>query len=258
MQLTGRLPRWFESVHRPPGDGGTANNPRKSWISGPPQTRLMAAQETPASLGGADARRVAAAIAMELRDGRIGAGISQATAARAAGLSPSQWGRLERNELDAPDLDQVCRAARALGLRGHLKLYPAGEPVRDSAQLNLLARFEAALGPPLRMRREVPIPIIGDLRAWDAMVDGDGRPFFVEGESHVHDIQEVDRRIARKQRDDPRATTVVLILTRSDHHRRLLATHREALRELLPLDGVTILRSIRSGRRPPASGIALL
>ena len=218
----------------------------------------MAAQDTPASLGGADARRVAAAVATELREGRIGAGISQATAARAAGLSPSQWGRLERNELDAPDLVQVCQAARALGLRGSLKLYPAGEPVRDAAQLNLLARFEAALGRPLRMRREVPIPIIGDLRAWDAMVDGDGRPFFVEGESHVRDVQEVDRRITLKQRDDPRATTVILVMTRSDHHRRLLATHREALRGLLPLDGVTILRSIRSGRRPPASGLVLL
>jgi transcriptional regulator with XRE-family HTH domain len=218
----------------------------------------MAAQDTPASLGAADARRVAAAIATELRDGRIGAGISQATAARAAGLSTSQWGRLERNELEAPDLVQVCRAARALGLRGHVKLYPAGEPVRDSAQLNLLTRFEAALGPPLRMRREVPIPIQGDMRAWDAMVDGDGPPFFVEGESHVRDIQDVDRRITLKQRDDPRATTVVLVLTRSDHHRRLLETHREALRALLPLDGVTILRSIRSGKRPTASGLLLL
>ena len=218
----------------------------------------MAAQDTPASLGSTDARRVAAAIATELRDHRIGAGISQATAARAAGLSPSQWGRLERNELDAPDLAQVCRAARALGLRGYVKLYPAGEPVRDSAQLNLLTRFEAALGPPLRMRREVPIPIQGDLRAWDAVVDGDGQPFFVEGESHVGDIQEVDRRITLKQRDDPRATTVVLVLTRSDHHRRLLETHREALRELLPLDGVAVLRAIRSGKRPSASGLVML
>ena len=108
------------------------------------------------------------------------------------------------------------------------------------------------------MRREIPLPVAGDLRAWDAMVEGDGAPFVVEGESHVRDVQEVDRRIRLKQRDDPRAATVVLVLTRSDHHRRLLEEHREALRGLLPLDGAGVLRAIRAGRRPPASGLVLL
>jgi transcriptional regulator with XRE-family HTH domain len=217
----------------------------------------MTGRLTPGSVGRTDANRTVASLTTELRERRIGAGISQATAARAAGLSQSQWSRLERNELEAPDLVQICRAARAVGLRCHTKLYPAGEPVRDAAQLNLLARFEAALGAQLRMRREVPIPIVGDLRAWDAMVEGDGPPFFVEGESHVHDVQDVDRRITLKQRDDPRATTVVLLMTRSDHHRRLLDEHREALRVRFPVDGAAILRAVRAGRRPPASGILL-
>jgi transcriptional regulator with XRE-family HTH domain len=218
----------------------------------------MPVTNRPADAGLDDARRLSATIATELRTGRESAGISQATAAQAAGLSPAQWGRLERQEIARPDLVQLCRASRALGLRASLKLYPVGTPVRDRAQVNLLARLEAVLGAPLRMRREAPLPVEGDPRAWDAMVDGDGRPFFVEGETRVSDAQAVERRIALKQRDDPRAGTVILLLSRSDHHRRLLGQHREDIRALLPLDGPAILRALRAGRRPPGSGIVLL
>jgi transcriptional regulator with XRE-family HTH domain len=218
----------------------------------------MPVTDRPADAGLDDARRLSATLAAELRTARQAAGISQATAARAAGLSPAQWGRLERQEIARPDVLQLCCASRALGLRASLKLYPVGSPVRDRAQLSLLARFEAVLGAPLRMRREAPLPVQGDLRAWDAMVEGDGRPFFVEGETRLSDTQAVARRIALKQRDDPRAGTIILVLTRSDHHLRFLAQHREDMRRLLPLDGPAILRALRAGRRPTGSGIVLL
>jgi len=217
----------------------------------------MPVTNRPAVAGLDDARRLASSIAIELRTAREAAGVSQATAARAAGLSPAQWGRLERQEIARPDLVQLCRASRALGLRASVKLYPVGSPVRDRAQLNLLARLEAVLGAPLRMRREVPLPVLGDLRAWDAIIEEDGRPFFVEGETRVSDTQAAERRIALKQRDDPRAGTVILLLTRSHHHLRLLGQERETLRTLLPLDGPAILRALRAGRRPPGSGILL-
>jgi transcriptional regulator with XRE-family HTH domain len=218
----------------------------------------MSAQERRASLGLADGRRLATSLAAELREGRLGAGISQAAAARAAGISTSQWGRLERNEEPRPDLVELARAGRALGLQLGARFYPVEAPVRDRAQLALLARFEAELGAPLRLRREVPLPIGGDLRAWDGLVTGDDAPFVIEGESHVRDAQALERRLRAKQRDDPRAATLVLVLTRSDHHRRLLAVHREVLRDLLPLDSAPILRAVRRGRRPPASGIVLI
>jgi transcriptional regulator with XRE-family HTH domain len=50
-------------------------------------------------LGLADARRLAASLVAEIRDARMTAGISQATAARAAGCSASRWGRIERGEV---------------------------------------------------------------------------------------------------------------------------------------------------------------
>ncbi|HEU0244598.1 MAG TPA: hypothetical protein VFQ75_11890, partial [Candidatus Limnocylindrales bacterium] len=120
------------------------------------------------------------------------------------------------------------------------------------------ARFERCLGAGLRMRREIPLPMRGDLRAWDAVVEGADGTFFTEGESHVRDAQALERRIRLKVRDDPRAKLVVLVLARSDHHRGVLAEHRESLRDLLPLDGGAILRAVRAGRCPPGSGIVLV
>ena len=199
-----------------------------------------------------------ALLSAELRSARIGAGLSLEDAARAAGISPSQLGRLERGLVSNPTVEQLCRAAAPVGLRASTKLYEAGAPIRDRAQLALLARFEGILGPPLRLLREIPLLIERDARAWDGMVVGpDGRAF-LEGETHVSDVQALARRLRLKLRDDDRSASVILLLMRSGHHRELLRLHRETLRDLLPLEGAAIMRSLRSGRKPPASGILVL
>ena len=194
----------------------------------------------------------------ELRDARLEAGLSLADVARSAGLSAGQLGRLERGLVGGPTVEQLARAWAPLGMRVSIRPFPAGSPVRDRAQLALLRRFEACLGRPLRLRREVPLPIEGDRRAWDGMVEGDGDPFFLEGESRVRDAQAIERKLRLRMRDDPRASLVLLVVTRSDHNRRVMAEHREALRDLLPMDGGPILRALRAGRRPASSGIVLV
>jgi transcriptional regulator with XRE-family HTH domain len=206
-------------------------------------------------MGATDARRIARRVGEELRQARLIAGVSQATAGRAANMSHTQIGRIERGELQGLTVDQVCRASRALGYAASVRLFPVGVPVRDAAHLALLGRFERRLSTSLRLRREVPLPTEGDRRAWDGLVDGGDRPFFVEADTHIHDAQDLDRRIELKLRDDPRANVVVLIVTRSRHNRLVLAEHRESLRGLLPLDGGAILRAIAAGRAPAASGI---
>jgi hypothetical protein len=218
----------------------------------------MSARNRRMDLGLADGRRLSATLLSEIRDARIVAGISQATAARAAGLSSSRWGRIERSDGPPPNLVELCCIGRALGLRFSGRYFPVGSPVRDGPQLAVLDRFGAVLGSPLRLVREVGLPSEGDPRAWDGRVDGDRQPFFVECESHAGDAQALERRIRLKQRDDPRAGTVILVLGRSDHHRRFLAQHREVFRDLLPADPPSILRALRQGRRPPASGIVLV
>jgi transcriptional regulator with XRE-family HTH domain len=215
----------------------------------------MGARITPVDDAAREARRVIRSLCGELRDARRAAGLSLADAARAAGLSRSQLSRLERDELLAPTFEQVWRAAVPLGLRLSAKLYPSGSPVRDRAHLALLARFEALLGDPLRMTREVPLPIPGDLRAWDAMVSGDGSRAFVEAESRVPDMQALERRLRIKLRDDGREAVLILLVQRSEANRLVLRDHREALRDLLPLDGAAVIAALRSGRCPPSSGL---
>ena len=204
------------------------------------------------------ARRVAVVLGIELRATRQALGLSIATVARAAGMSPSQLRRLELGRIRRPTLDQLHRAARPMGLTAITRYVPAGSPVRDAGQLQVLGRLERLLAPPLAMPREIPLPIAGDLRAWDGMLVGGERPATVEGESHLGDTQAMARRIALKQRDDPRGEVVILVVARTAHNRRVLAEHREALRAQFPLDSPAILHALRSGMVPSASGIVVV
>ena len=194
----------------------------------------------------------------EIRASRRRLGLSLTATGRHAGMSGWQLGRIERGTLELPTFDQLCRAARAVGLKPAFDLYPDGDPVHDRGQLALLERLEKVLAPPLRLRREVPIPLKGDLRAWDGRTSDGERVASIEGEARLGDMQELSRRIARKQRDDPRAGVVILVVNRTAHNRRVLAAHREALREQFPLDGAAILHALRNGRVPPSSGILML
>lgn len=218
----------------------------------------MGTRQRAGDLGAADARRHLVVAGRDIRDARLALGMSQQVAARRADMSPSQLGRIERAVIRRPTYDQVCRAARAVGLETSLQLFPSGTPVRDKGQLALLGRFEALLAPPLMLRREVALPRPGDQRAWDGRILGGERPASVEGESRLHDTQAVARRVDLKRRDDQGAGIVILVVARSAHNRRVLAEHREALRLQFPLDGAAIARELRQGRVPRAGGIIVL
>jgi transcriptional regulator with XRE-family HTH domain len=218
----------------------------------------MATRRRAGDVGADDARRLYTDVGREIRRARFSHGLSLEAAGRRAGFSGTQLGRIERNVIARPPLEQICRAARAVGLKPALPLYPDGAPIHDAAQLALLGRFEALLAPSLRLRREVPIPLPGDLRAWDGRIDDGDRVASVEGESKLNDAQALERRVRAKCRDDPGAGVVILVVNRTAHNRRVLGEHREALRAGFPLDGAAIARELRRGRVPGASGIILL
>ena len=209
-------------------------------------------------MGREDASRLATEFGRELRIARRAAGVSQATLATRAAMSDSQLSRLERGRSSRATLDQLCRAARAAELRPSLRLYPTGVSIRDHAQLALLGRLEAVLAPPLRLRREVPIPLHGDPRAWDGRITDGRRSASIEGESKIVDAQSLQRRVEAKIRDDPDAGVVILVLNRTAHNRAVLRVHREAFRLMAPLDGGRILFHLRRGEVPPAGGIVML
>jgi hypothetical protein len=71
------------------------------------------------------------------------------------------------------------------------------------------------------------------------------------------DVQALDRRISLKARDG-QIDRVILLVADSEANRRALRLHREALRASFPLDSRAILRAIREGRCPSASGILVL
>ncbi len=194
----------------------------------------------------------------EIRITRQRIGQSLVEASRSAGISAAQLGRIERGSLKAPTLPQLARAARAVGLRASVRLYPEGPPVHDRASLAALGRFERVLGVSFRLVREVGLPIEGDLRAWDGRITDGTATASIECEGKLEDVQAVSRRVALKVRDDPAAGVVILLVNKTDRNRRVLAEHREALRQQFPLDGAAILRELRAGRIPKAGGILML
>jgi transcriptional regulator with XRE-family HTH domain len=218
----------------------------------------MSVRRGPIELGDEDTRRAVSSLAKELRDTRIALGLGQPAVARAAGVSPSQLSRLELGRNVDPSLRAAARVGRALGLSLSVRLYPEGSPVRDAGQQRLIERFAVLPAPPLRLAREVGLPAPSDLRAWDATVSDGVEVAFVDAESRLGDIQAVERRLQLKLRDDHRGQSLILVVARTRHNDEVLRHEREALRQLLPVDGPAIAKALRSGRLPPASGLIVL
>ena len=172
-------------------------------------------------------------------------------------MSHAQFGRIERGDLEGVTVEQMARAAAAVGLRLVVRVYPAGDAVLDEPQLRLLQRLQTRLPPESRYRTEVGLPLAGDLRAWDAVVDLGGGHFAVEAESRIRDLQALARRLALKQRDGSMAV-VVLLVNDTAANRAVLNEHHSALAGQFPLDGRSILRAIAAGRTPTRNGILLL
>lgn len=185
------------------------------------------------------------------------AGISQATAARAARMSRAQFGRIERAEIKGLTFDQASRAAAAVGLRLVVKTYPDGDPARDAAHLALAERFRRRLPPEATWRTEVPIPIHGDQRAWDGTATVNRRRAGCELETRLHDLQAQQRRLTLKERDG-NVDILLLVVADTTANRRFLEQHRDQLRGLLPLDSRQVFEAFRRGELPERSGIVIV
>ncbi len=123
-----------------------------------------------------------------------------------------------------PGLEAICRASRAVGLSVSLTQHPTGERLRDTPQLRLADDFGVIPASPIILRREVPLPIEGDLRAWDMLISEGRRIAFVECETRLGDLQALARRLALKLRDDPRGDVLILVVRSTAHNRRVLAS----------------------------------
>ena len=203
------------------------------------------------------ARQIRVVLGGEIREARLAAGLSQRQAGAAVGMSDSQFGRIERAEIPGLTFEQASRAAAAVGLKLVARGYPDGDAVRDAGQLRLLDRFRTRLPPGVHCQVEVPLPIAGDRRAWDAVLSIGATRIGIEAETRLRDVQATIRKLELKRRDGA-VDLVVLLVADTVWNRRAIAQHRPALRTALPLDGYAILRALRSVRSPGESGIVIL
>ncbi len=193
----------------------------------------------------------------ELHQARIQHGLSQEIVGRAAGMSDTEVGRIERGLIRHVSVVNLSRLLGVVGLEVSVRAFPTGSPLRDQPQLALLGRLRATIASEIGWRTEVPVGNSGDLRAWDAVIQLRHERFGVEAETRLTDFQATDRRIALKCRDSsiPHA---ILLLAGTRTNRAVLRTYRDAIAVSFPVPGREALQALRDGRLPAGSSIILL
>ena len=151
---------------------------------------------------------------------------------------------------------ELAEVGGAVGLDVRLRSFPAGDPIRDAGQLQLLERLRQRLDPALSWQTEVPLPIPGNLRAWDALITGRGWRVAVEAETVLDDLQAVERRISLKRRDG-RMEHVILIVADTRRNRGVLAGAPQAMPSF-SRRARRVLGALRRGHDPRCSAIVVL
>ena len=217
----------------------------------------MATRSRPADRGRRLARADVRVVVGDIRRHRIAAGLSLRAVGAAAGIDHARIWRIERG-LIQPSLQEIAALGAVVGLDVRLRAYVAGDPIRDAGQLRLLARLRAQLHPNLGWATEVPLPIEGDRRAWDAVIRGDGWAAHVEAETVVEDVQALERRLGLKRRDGG-AEIVILLFAATRRVRPAIAAALVCGRPGdSPLATRRILRALRLGERPETGGAVVL
>jgi transcriptional regulator with XRE-family HTH domain len=216
----------------------------------PPRGRLV-------DRGTARGRSLVAELGREIEQARVEHGLTYAHIGRAVGLSRSQASRVCRGIAPGLTIVQVSRLLAVVGLELSARAFPLGPPIRDAAHHALLERFRARLNAALRWRTEVPLALAGDLRAWDARVDGNGWHVQIEAETRPRDLQALERRLALKLRDS-REASVVLLLSDTKHNHELVRLAGPGLQGRFPVTARDALRHFAAGSSPGGSTIVFL
>lgn len=195
-----------------------------------------------------------ARVRAEIERGRRSAGLSVAGLARAVGLSRTATSRALAGRRPM-SVREYAMLGAAVGNDVRLRAYPAGDPIRDAGQQRLLERFRAHPHPSLRWRTEVVLPGDADLGAWDAETGGAGWRLPIDAETVLDDVQAVERRVHRKQRDDG-ADHVLVLIADTKRNRRALAAAPAAFGGF-SRDARAVLRALREGRDPGTSAVIL-
>ena len=216
----------------------------------------MASRERSVDRAAARARGIVADLGRELHEARLDRAVSLTELSHATLLSRSQISRIERGLTPNLGVPQIARLLAAVGLDLSARAFPAGEPIRDAAHVRLLGSLRARLHPSLAWRTEVPLPIPGDLRAWDAVIVGRSWRIGVECETRPRDLQALERRLALKERDG--GLDSVLLLLRDSAHNGRIVRSSSGLLARFPVPGPRALALLAEGKSPGGNALVRL
>lgn len=198
----------------------------------------------------------------EFRSARIGAGLSLRFVGERVGRSASQVMRIERGLVPEASVRQLGRIGAVVGLEVRVRAYPGPDPIRDASQARLLGRLALRLHPRLVLRHEVPLPIPGDLQAWDAWISnfvdpGDDLGLPVDAETRLYDVQALLRRLSLKARDSG-VDHFLLLVADTRSNRRAVAAAADLLGAMFPVSARRALAALAAGRHPGGSALVLV
>ena len=153
-------------------------------------------------------------------------------------------------------LELACLAS-VVGLRYSGRVFPGGARLRDASQLEMINGYRLfATECGWSCRIEEPIPITGDMRAFDLMLRAAGVRVAHEFISRLHDVQAQVRPILQKQRDAHIGALIVVIKDNSEN-RRFTLEAAAVLADLFPPGSRAVLQAIRRRSDPGRNGILL-
>ena len=216
----------------------------------------MPTRETAAHRALRRTRTILRRVGEALRVARVGSGMSTRRLGSLVGISHTQVLRIERGFAPHVDLEVIARMASALGHELSMSVYPIAAPVRDAGHLALLAEFRSRLHPSLGWRTEVPIPIPGDQRSADGVIDGHGFDGILEAETRFDDIQAAVRRLRGKQRDLGSRRAILLVA--DTRHNRTVLDQVPELRDEFPVQTRACMAALARGVDPGGDCLVLL
>ncbi len=197
------------------------------------------------------------AVLRELRDGRIDRDLSEAEVSAVLGISASQYSRIERGLTRGLSIERATVLLAAVGLALSVRVFPAGQPIRDAGHAALVDRFRLKVAESVAFKTEVPLPIAGDLRAWDVLLVGPSWRHGYEAETRPSDRQALERRLELKRRDGA-VDGVSLLLIDSRNNREFVRMNREALAARFPVSSTRALEALALGLDPGQGSVVLL
>jgi transcriptional regulator with XRE-family HTH domain len=190
-------------------------------------------------------------------------GLSIRVVADAAGISGPQISRIERGLIPTCSIDQLARIGAVVGLDVRVRTYPGSDALRDAGQVRVIERFRAKVHAGVPIRLEVPLPIVGDRRAWDMwladLVDEQGRhrSMPAEVETRIGDAQAQLRRLTLKMRD-AEVEHVLLVVADTPANRRAVAAAWNVLGGMFPISPRKALAALAAGRYPGGSSLIFI